>query len=830
MEVGKASLGSETEKAVDTRSGKLASGTTAETTQDSIASTSESMSASSPVPPETTHSCPVPQTREELFTVKSEFGSGQPLTVHPLEPPAVGILGGPSDCTKSNGGSPVSRAPAVSRKMALTRGPVAETSCVPPPMGSSAYRDFIDSRPKSELQVTHRDLSPRCLSSPQGQQASLDRQIAPCEVLSEHLAVAQNEKLSVVLKIEVEINARSADCSSAGAPVSLAKETGKEGQQTAESLKRQIIHKESYGCLVSPATHLTVDARNPSSMCSATKPAEESVKLFSGASPERCQQPSTVAPPTAPHLNAKEPPSLGDVVHQWSQIGANVGSPRGFAEDVQQIDQAPNVSDTSSGEALTIDTTDTIASGVGLQTAASAETVLQSCASKVSIVEGSQVQGGRLRSGDNMRRIGEGGKTLRKDHVFSSLSAHRRLRQPDQSTVPDEALAAPAVLAELKVESGLITGQSLVASARSELPNCGGKAKASVFASVRTTEVSSSDEKPGPFIMSGSMVASENLVSLREDTLSVPGDAHAGSSTVSIPEGKTTSTEYSAPSSKDEYAERAEGLIMGYAHTDFSTISISEGKTTSTEYMAPSSKGGEVERVEGLMGHFSTRVPEERNSPEYMENVVLAALPCADAVAASPFAGCSGAIASEGESRCREDYLLPVSSSTETVTPVSLVGESKFAPEENFVSAGPRQMRDEGSVASITTSSNALTAAPAAVDSPAPHDKGTPQVAEGVLDSAALPPSPSIRQTQANGGNKTAVATRKRKSARVSDPHDDMMHIMCMICLEKLNDAAEGGGAKVLGLLDSCSHRYCYAVRAGVVATVLFSIARCFFC
>ncbi|CAN0511335.1 unnamed protein product, partial [Ectocarpus sp. 8 AP-2014] len=50
----------------------------------------------------------------------------------------------------------------------------------------------------------------------------------------------------------------------------------------------------------------------------------------------------------------------------------------------------------------------------------------------------------------------------------------------------------------------------------------------------------------------------------------------------------------------------------------------------------------------------------------------------------------------------------------------------------------------------------------------------------------------------------------REKRASASDRHDDMMHAMCMICLEKLSDAAEGGGAKLLGLLDACSHRYCY--------------------
>ncbi|CAM9926571.1 unnamed protein product, partial [Ectocarpus sp. 13 AM-2016] len=64
--------------------------------------------------------------------------------------------------------------------------------------------------------------------------------------------------------------------------------------------------------------------------------------------------------------------------------------------------------------------------------------------------------------------------------------------------------------------------------------------------------------------------------------------------------------------------------------------------------------------------------------------------------------------------------------------------------------------------------------------------------------------------TGACGPTGVTTAASREKRASASDRHDDMMHAMCMICLEKLSDAAEGGGAKLLGLLDACSHRYCY--------------------
>ncbi|CAM9435846.1 unnamed protein product [Ectocarpus sp. 4 AP-2014] len=64
--------------------------------------------------------------------------------------------------------------------------------------------------------------------------------------------------------------------------------------------------------------------------------------------------------------------------------------------------------------------------------------------------------------------------------------------------------------------------------------------------------------------------------------------------------------------------------------------------------------------------------------------------------------------------------------------------------------------------------------------------------------------------TGACGPTGVTTAASRQKRAGAIDRHDDMMHAMCMICLEKLSDAAEGGGAKLLGLLDACSHRYCY--------------------
>ncbi len=79
-------------------------------------------------------------------------------------------------------------------------------------------------------------------------------------------------------------------------------------------------------------------------------------------------------------------------------------------------------------------------------------------------------------------------------------------------------------------------------------------------------------------------------------------------------------------------------------------------------------------------------------------------------------------------------------------------------------------------------------------------------------NSEAPPHAAEVSSTTVANPGTTRTSSRGKTRLRENDHHDDMMHAMCMICLEKLSDATEGGGAKMLGLLDSCSHRYCYTV------------------
>lgn len=93
------------------------------------------------------------------------------------------------------------------------------------------------------------------------------------------------------------------------------------------------------------------------------------------------------------------------------------------------------------------------------------------------------------------------------------------------------------------------------------------------------------------------------------------------------------------------------------------------------------------------------------------------------------------------------------------------------------------------------------------------HSEGNSLDALASLDCAPIVVPLPLGATQADSnGFASPTISRREKGARARDRRDDMMHAMCMICLEKLSEPADGGGAKLLGLVDSCSHRYCYQV------------------
>lgn len=154
------------------------------------------------------------------------------------------------------------------------------------------------------------------------------------------------------------------------------------------------------------------------------------------------------------------------------------------------------------------------------------------------------------------------------------------------------------------------------------------------------------------------------------------------------------------------------------------------------------------------------------------------------------------------------EALLYANAAATTTTPVigSSNGPTAAAGQESSNGEGR-----SGSNNSFGSRVSSLEEAPQAVGVPSGASAdalaAAPTAAEVVRDTGRQSPSSA-------GFSRVSTISRKgsNNSSGARKHRDDMMHVMCMICLEKLSDAADGGGAKLLGLLDSCTHRYCYTV------------------
>lgn len=219
----------------------------------------------------------------------------------------------------------------------------------------------------------------------------------------------------------------------------------------------------------------------------------------------------------------------------------------------------------------------------------------------------------------------------------------------------------------------------------------------------------------------------------------------------------------------------------------------------------------------------SSRESAECDSPGDTADVALAAYSYANAVAE---AGDDGDPASsilaglENERVC--DQTQPVSNGGEEGSPRSDALEThataaKMA-EEIAISPGPSGECAEDTMVSTTSDViSSVTTQPASRASM----NGEAASQDGEVSSESTTRLAG-GTTGACGPTGVAKAASRKKRASASNHHEDIMHAMCMICLEKFSDEAEGGGAKTLGLLDACSHRYCYMVSNAAVAATGF--------
>lgn len=220
---------------------------------------------------------------------------------------------------------------------------------------------------------------------------------------------------------------------------------------------------------------------------------------------------------------------------------------------------------------------------------------------------------------------------------------------------------------------------------------------------------------------------------------------------------------------------------------------------------------GSAERVMRMTGRGRRRVledeqtkstpwgePIEHESLGDTTDIALAAVSYANAVVEGGAVGSLTSSAVAGpESKDARGQTRPAPSRT--------CGESSTSIAIGNANAGPSGHGDGDTMVSADAAVAFTTTQPASRSSS--NERTTRKVAE--VSKAAVPMADASRALSSNGVRRT---TRGEKCSRASGHHDDMMNAMCMICLEKLSDAAAGGRAKHLGIIDSCSHRYCYTV------------------
>ena len=211
--------------------------------------------------------------------------------------------------------------------------------------------------------------------------------------------------------------------------------------------------------------------------------------------------------------------------------------------------------------------------------------------------------------------------------------------------------------------------------------------------------------------------------------------------------------------------------------------SLPHGMSPSTECLAPLSADGR--RAEDKSSEPPLwEEPVEPDSPGDTADIAMAAVSYANSVAergavGNPNGTTPGPTPTASNHTCDGPSIAPAASKNDT-------------PCDVAVSPGSLRERDE--------------TGPAATVGSAQTGSRTSSNSEPVFNAAAI----SGAAVATSGSTRTS--SRRKTGLRGSDHHDDMMHAMCMICLEKLSDVTERGGAKMLGLLDSCSHRYCYTV------------------
>lgn len=248
---------------------------------------------------------------------------------------------------------------------------------------------------------------------------------------------------------------------------------------------------------------------------------------------------------------------------------------------------------------------------------------------------------------------------------------------------------------------------------------------------------------------------------------------------------------------------------------------------TGTEIVAPDtlmSKNlapAETVQVEAALSTSGTEPSIESNSEEPGSSGTVgtsetALVDSTVSVVAAPDGISTTRVTFHGASTPSVSHITPASTSDDTLpSSIGPPGAERLsgegAPRSRMpITAAANSSALTGTSAAPGTGPIALLSASRA----APAAQRVTPAASVAASSAPTRKTQATSTTSRSSGAAAAVLPRRFSTRLASEQQsqDEIMQGLCMICLERLSDPAEGGSAKLLGLLDSCTHKYCHAV------------------
>ena len=251
----------------------------------------------------------------------------------------------------------------------------------------------------------------------------------------------------------------------------------------------------------------------------------------------------------------------------------------------------------------------------------------------------------------------------------------------------------------------------------------------------------------------------------------------------------------------DMQEQARDNLVGEDASAERASAAPVQSENSSTRDPASSLARGRA-RSEGPVG----RVPEQDGgwSPENTVDVARAAVSYAFAASASSFPNFDSNHAdSRGE-------VAPSNTIDESAIREAIVSETATARTRRMDTDNSKESNSSLVASTTTRTGEGSTEGNTSRGEITPRDSEAALSAAG--DTVAVTSASGLVNAPKRKCPKGVAPTAKRRSSRRKYSSEDIMLEMCMICLEKLSDATEGGGQKTLGLIDSCSHRYCYTV------------------